>query len=99
MDPALFKVFAEEFAVEWNRLQSEAGANLSRIRNERDRVGQGRSAAQIHAAAVASRCGGISASGTRMCEVSGQRSADCREWLATYWTAREGSGAVGLRGH
>ena len=38
MDPALFKVFAEEFAAEWNRLQSEAGANLSRIRNERDRV-------------------------------------------------------------
>ena len=30
MDPALFKVFAEEFAAEWNRLQSEVGANLSR---------------------------------------------------------------------
>ena len=28
MDPALFKVFAEEFAAEWNRLQAEAGANL-----------------------------------------------------------------------
>jgi site-specific DNA recombinase len=38
MDPALFKVFAEEFASEWNRLQSQAGANLSRIRNERERV-------------------------------------------------------------
>jgi site-specific DNA recombinase len=38
MDPALFKVFAEEFAAEWNRLQAEAGANLSRLRSERDRV-------------------------------------------------------------
>jgi site-specific DNA recombinase len=38
MDPALFKVFAEEFAAEWNRLQSEAGANLSRLRAERERV-------------------------------------------------------------
>ena len=38
MDPTLFKAFAEEFAVEWNRLQSEAGANLSRLRTERDRV-------------------------------------------------------------
>jgi site-specific DNA recombinase len=38
MDPALFKVFAEEFAAEWNRLQAEAGAQLSRVRNERERV-------------------------------------------------------------
>ena len=38
MDPALFKVFAEEFAAEWNRLQAEAGANLSRLRSERERV-------------------------------------------------------------
>ena len=38
MDPALFKVFADEFAAEWNRLQFEAGANLSRIRNQRERV-------------------------------------------------------------
>ena len=29
MDPALFKVFAQEFAAEWNRLQAEAGANMS----------------------------------------------------------------------
>jgi site-specific DNA recombinase len=38
MDPALFKVFAEEFAAEWNKLQAEAGAQLSRVRNERERV-------------------------------------------------------------
>ena len=38
MDPALFKVFAEEFAAEWNRLQAEAGATISRARNEKDRV-------------------------------------------------------------
>jgi site-specific DNA recombinase len=39
MNPALFKVFADEFAAEWNRLQAEAGANLNRLRTERDRVG------------------------------------------------------------
>ena len=38
MDPTLFKVFAEEFAAEWNRLQAEAGANLIRLRSERERV-------------------------------------------------------------
>jgi site-specific DNA recombinase len=38
MDPELFKVFAEEFAAEWNRLQAEAGATLSRARNEKERV-------------------------------------------------------------
>jgi site-specific DNA recombinase len=38
MDPTLFKVFAEEFAAEWNRLQAEAGANLSRLRSERERI-------------------------------------------------------------
>ena len=38
MDPDLFKVFAGEFTAEWNRLQAEAGANLNRLRSERDRV-------------------------------------------------------------
>ena len=38
MDPVLFKVFAQEFAAEWNRLQAEAGAHLSRARSERERV-------------------------------------------------------------
>ncbi len=38
MDPALFKVFADEFAAEWNRLQSDAGAALGRARGERERV-------------------------------------------------------------
>ena len=38
MDPALFKVFAREFAAEWNRLQAEAGAHLSHVRSERGRV-------------------------------------------------------------
>jgi site-specific DNA recombinase len=38
MDPALFKVFAQEFAAEWNRLQADAGANLSRLRSEKERV-------------------------------------------------------------
>jgi len=38
MDPALFKIFAREFAAEWNRLQAEAGAHLSRARSERGRV-------------------------------------------------------------
>ena len=38
MDPVLFKVFAQEFAAEWNRLQAEAGALLSRARSERERV-------------------------------------------------------------
>lgn len=38
MDPALFKVFAREFAAEWNRLQEEAGTHLSRARSERERV-------------------------------------------------------------
>jgi hypothetical protein len=37
MDPDL-KVFAQEFAAEWNRLQAEAGANISRVRIERERV-------------------------------------------------------------
>ena len=38
MDPSLFKVFAQEFAAEWNRLQAEAGAHLSRACSERERV-------------------------------------------------------------
>jgi site-specific DNA recombinase len=38
MDPGLFKVFADEFTAEWNRLQAEAGANLSRLRSEKERV-------------------------------------------------------------
>ena len=35
---ALFKVFAQEFAAEWSRLQAEAGAHLSRARSERERI-------------------------------------------------------------
>jgi hypothetical protein len=31
MDPALFKVFAEQFTGEWNRLQAEAGATSARL--------------------------------------------------------------------
>ena len=39
MDPDLFKVFAQEFAAEWNRLQAECGGDhLSRLRSERERV-------------------------------------------------------------
>ena len=38
MDPDLFKVFADEFAAEWNRLQAETSANQTRLRNERERV-------------------------------------------------------------
>jgi site-specific DNA recombinase len=38
MDPDLFKVFAQEFAAEWNRLQAGAGAHLSRLRSQRERV-------------------------------------------------------------
>ena len=38
MDPDLYKVFAQEFAAEWNRLQAGAGAHLSRLRSERDRI-------------------------------------------------------------
>jgi site-specific DNA recombinase len=38
MDPDLFKVFAQEFAAEWNRLQSEVGVNLSRLCSEKERV-------------------------------------------------------------
>jgi site-specific DNA recombinase len=38
MDPVLFKIFAEEFATEWNRLQAEAGAISTRLRSELERV-------------------------------------------------------------
>jgi site-specific DNA recombinase len=38
MDPDLFKVFAQEFATEWNRLQADAGANLTRLRSEKERI-------------------------------------------------------------
>jgi DNA invertase Pin-like site-specific DNA recombinase len=38
MDPDLFKVFAQEFAAEWNRLQAEAESSLDRVRSERERV-------------------------------------------------------------
>jgi DNA invertase Pin-like site-specific DNA recombinase len=38
MDPDLFKVFAQEFAAEWNRLQAAAESSLDRIRNEQQRV-------------------------------------------------------------
>jgi hypothetical protein len=38
MDPDLFKVFAQEFAAEWNRLQADAGVNLTRLRSEKERV-------------------------------------------------------------
>jgi site-specific DNA recombinase len=38
MDPVLFKAFAQEFTAEWNRLQAEAGANLSQLRAEHERV-------------------------------------------------------------
>jgi site-specific DNA recombinase len=38
MDPDLFKVFAQEFTAEWNRLQSGAGANLTRLRSDKERV-------------------------------------------------------------
>jgi hypothetical protein len=34
MDPDLFKVFAEEFTAEWNRLQAEAESSLDRVRSE-----------------------------------------------------------------
>ena len=38
MDPDLFKVFAQEFAAEWNCLQAQAGANIAHVRSERERV-------------------------------------------------------------
>jgi hypothetical protein len=38
MDSALFKIFAEEFATEWNRLQADAESSLDRLRSERERV-------------------------------------------------------------
>jgi DNA invertase Pin-like site-specific DNA recombinase len=38
MDPDLFKVFAQEFAAEWNRLQAEAESSLDRVRSEHQRV-------------------------------------------------------------
>ena len=38
MDPALFKVFAEEFTAEWNRLQAEAGASSAGLRSEQQRL-------------------------------------------------------------
>jgi len=38
MDPALFKVFADEFTAEWNRLQAGAGVQLERLRGERERA-------------------------------------------------------------
>jgi site-specific DNA recombinase len=34
MDPALFKIFAEAFTVEWNRLQSEADGELNAQRDQ-----------------------------------------------------------------
>ena len=40
MDPDLFKVFAQEFAAEWNRLQAEAESSLDRVRSEHQRVCQ-----------------------------------------------------------
>ncbi|MBX6386215.1 MAG: recombinase family protein [Microbispora sp.] len=38
MDPELFRVFAEEFTAEWNRLQAEASAGLTARRQELERV-------------------------------------------------------------
>ena len=38
MDPAFFKVFAQEFAAEWNWLQADAEALLGATRGERERV-------------------------------------------------------------
>jgi DNA invertase Pin-like site-specific DNA recombinase len=38
MDPDLFKVFAQEFAGEWNRLQADAESSLDRIRSEHQRA-------------------------------------------------------------
>ena len=38
MDPALFKVFAQEFAAEWNKLQADAELHLDRGRGEHQRV-------------------------------------------------------------
>jgi DNA invertase Pin-like site-specific DNA recombinase len=38
MDPDLFKVFAQEFAAEWNRLQAEAESSLDRLGSEHQRV-------------------------------------------------------------
>ena len=38
MDPDLFKVFAQEFAAEWNRLQADAESTLDRVRSEHQRV-------------------------------------------------------------
>lgn len=38
MDPILFKAFAQEFTAEWNRLQAGAGAHLSQMRAEHERV-------------------------------------------------------------
>jgi site-specific DNA recombinase len=38
MDPGLFKVFAQEFAAEWNRLQADAESTLDRVRSEHQRV-------------------------------------------------------------
>jgi hypothetical protein len=38
MDPDLFKIFAQEFAAEWNRLQAKAESSLDRVRNEHQRV-------------------------------------------------------------
>jgi hypothetical protein len=38
MDPDLFKVFAQEFAAEWNRLQAEGESSLDRVRSEHQRV-------------------------------------------------------------
>jgi DNA invertase Pin-like site-specific DNA recombinase len=38
MDPDLFKVFAQEFAAEWNGLQADAESTLDRLRSEHQRV-------------------------------------------------------------
>ena len=38
MDPDLFKVFAQDFAAEWNRLQADAQSTLDRVRSEHQRV-------------------------------------------------------------
>ena len=38
MDPVLFEAFAQEFTAEWNWLQAGAGAHLSQLRAEHERV-------------------------------------------------------------
>jgi hypothetical protein len=38
VDPDLFKVFAQEFTTEWNRLQAGAESSVDRVRSEHQRV-------------------------------------------------------------